>query len=1671
MQHDAPLNLKDTRLSFSDERIHDLIEAQVCKTPYAIAARFERHALTYTELNARANRLARHLRSLGVGPQSLVGLCVNRSLDMLVAVIAILKAGGAYVPLDPEHPPERLAYILGDARLSLLVTESYLKKDLRGATSPLCFLDEITRDLETRQDGDLNLRFSSKHLAYVIYTSGSTGKPKGTGIEHRSVTNLLYSMQSKPGILPTDVVLAATTLTFDISVAELFLPLTVGACVCIFKPLMAADNHRLATLLDETGATFMQGTPATWRLLLNSGWRPGRGQKLICGGEAMTPDLARKLLERSSSLWNMYGPTETTVWSSLHEVESADGVIPIGRPLANTSLYVLSETLEDVANGATGELFIGGSGLSRGYLNQPALTAERFVPDPFCAHAGARMYRTGDLARFRSDGSVDYLGRADHQVKVRGYRIELGEVEAALSSHPALNLCAVTAGPDASGETQLVGYFVGNTPPDASALREFLKTKLPPYMIPAFLVRLDSMPLSPSGKIDRKALPAPERVGRNSGAPRVAPRNEIERALQEIWGEALRTERLGIHDHFFEIGGHSLIATQILTRIRSALHVDLAVKDLFDAPTIAGLAEVVQKRDRKEAPKAITRRKQETATPLSSSQESVWVADQLHPNSPLYNIARAVRMKGPLDTGALEKALNAIVARHSTLRTTYALRGGQLQQRVHALFSLDIKRDALNAISAQQREEELRLRLEREARRPFNLTVDLLIRATLFELEPDHHVLSIVMHHIASDGWSTEIFKRDLSAFYAHFAFGQPFQRPELPIEYTDFAVWQREQLPSGMDDELGFWKSKLGPAAPSLELPFCRPRPRRQTFAGALYRYAFKPDTCRGINHLGARESVTPFIVLLAGFQTLLHRYSGQRDISVGTPVAGRNRIETEELIGYFVNMVVLRSDLSGNPTFKEMLQRVRATAVDAYAHQSLPFSKVAEAAGVIHDRSRSPLFQAVFLYVYDSGRSWGLQNIQASSWDVDTGTSKYDLTLFVHEKPDGLEAVLEYNTDLYSEESMRHLLEHFEILMRGAVADPERRLADVTLSAEEEVKAILDASKEKCLHELVEEQAARWPDQTAVESSDRTLTYGELEHYANRWARELRLAGARPNTLTAVVMEKGWAQVMAVLAIHKSGAAYLPIDPELPLERIRFILDVGEVKQILTTTHVEARLKWPDGITRFVLDKEPVETNARPLKRAQTSRDLAYVIFTSGSTGKPKGVMMAHQGVVNTCLDLNYRYNLRRDDRALAVSSLSFDLSVYDIFGTLAAGATLVMPEPAGLKNPDALARRVQEERITVWSSVPAIMQMVVDATERRNAKLNSLRLVMLSGDWIPVALPDRVRKVTNKADIYSLGGATEASIWSVDYPIKDVRAEWKSIPYGRAMTNQTTYIYNESLERCPPGETGSLFIGGMGLAEGYWRDPEKTAERFFKHPQTGERLYRTGDLGRYMEDGNIEFLGRDDFQVKVNGFRIELGEIETGLETHSNVARAVVSAVGELQQSMQLIGYIVARRKPGPVASDLQTHLAATLPAYMIPTVFMELAELPLSSNGKVDRKALPRPQASSTNARNEEPAGTPLEQILAAIAGEVLQRERVGATGNLFELGANSLSVIQLVSRLRDTLEVELSLQSVFENPTVKGLAKLIGEDTEQLKRAEEIAELFMKLKAKAEMSAA
>jgi amino acid adenylation domain-containing protein len=1738
----------DTATDVTDCCIHELFEAQVQRTPEAIAFEFRGDELTYRELNCRANQVAHYLQTAVNAPEKLVGICMEPSVEMLVGLLGILKAGGAYVPLDPYYPYERLQFMVEDSRVPVVLSQASLVRgnELLGISSltrrsnpKIICLDSEWNVIAQQSGESLHNLNSSTNLAYVIYTSGSTGQPKGVQVAHQSLVNCLNSIAQKVGFRDKDVFYGVTTISFDIAALELYLPLLIGARVVLASREEVLDGKELAQRIRSSGVTVMQATPSTWRLLLDAGWRGREEFKILCGGEILSRRLADQLLDGGTEVWNLYGPTETTIWSTIAKVEPGEGPVPIGRPIANTRIYILDSYLQAVPVGVRGELYVGGSGLARGYFNRPELTAEKFITDPFSNQPGARLYRTGDLSRYRPDGNIEFLGRMDNQVKIRGHRIELDEIEFALNQHPALKEVVISSlfssprqveakvgvAPSGNGKQEggplslgsslkeeegseshhsVIAYLTPNAEkPSATELRRFLSHKLPEYMIPSSFVILDALPLTLNGKIDRSKLPPADGARPEIDQSFVEPRSELEELVTQIWCELLKCDRIGVHDNFFELGGHSLLATRVVARLRSNFGVDLPLRKFFELPTIAALTEYMDRLRCSSAGTSIppivpVDRNQ--PLPLSFSQRRLWYLQRVDPNLSAYNIPAAFRIRGDLDSSTLEQALTDVIARHEILRSCIKEVDGRPLQETAPNLRMRLPVTELTQLSNEQAENEANRLFHADARQLYDLGTAPLVRARLIKLSVDVHILIFNFHHIIADGSSLTIFYRELGQFYDASCEAKKLSLPALPVQYVDFAAWQQEWLNSdGFRVQLAYWKRQLVELPPPVELPTDFARPTYVSHRGARLTRQLSEASTTAVKAFSRQRGVTVFMMLFAAFNFLLSRITGQEDITVGSTLAGRNRSQTEGLIGFFINALPLRTDLSGDPTFKVLLERVRETCLDAYTHQEMPFEKIVEELRPSRDPGHNPIFDILFNVDDRSERTLTLTGCQVSKLAQPNPDAKFDLVIHAPEVDGKIELAIVYNTALFREVRIALLLEQWANVLAQAVSSPELPISRLSLITENskvllpDPTATLDDKWEGAIHEILAQHARRSPDELALVDPNQSWSYRDLNKCADRLANALIAAGIKPKDRIAIYAERNSSLVVAIFGILKSGAAFLILDPAYPAARTIDCLRVVQPKGWLQLSSIgewdelASYLDALDLLCRIKISHAKGEllqslvsfSDSAPSIRVGAD-DPAYIAFTSGSTGEPKAVLCRHGPITHFLPWQKEAFGLTENDVFGMLSGLAYSHLHRDVFTCVDLGATIFIPSSSESRSPDQLASWLERNAITVLHLTPALGQLL---TTGMRTRLPAVRRVFFGGDVLTMVDVARIREWAPNAIIGSFYGATETQRAVGYYEITDTdlldeRISNKAVPLGNGIKNVQILVLNKSGQLAGLGELGEVFVRSPHLAAGYIGDDGLTQRMFIISPFTNDpadRLYRTGELGRYMLHSNVEWAGRNDRRINIRGFRVEVEEIESVLNSHSAVKNAAVVLQTFQQKSYKtpesggsdfddrkykienpkadsrLVAFIATDEESQSLEDMLRLYLSARLPDYMVPAHFVIFSSLPLSPNGKIDYGALPPIRSSADSAATA--SSNDIEAKLQAIFAEVLGRSDIGIDDNFFRLGGHSLLAARAAARIGDAFSgLNLTLSDFLTAPTVQDLAGKIASSARQINTA-------------------
>ncbi|MGQ5897244.1 amino acid adenylation domain-containing protein, partial [Serratia sp. IR-2025] len=1637
--------------------LHRLFEAQVKRTPEAIAVTYGDDSLTYAELNTQSNRWAHRLVQLGVQPDSLVALCAGRGLPMLVGLLGILKAGGAYVPLDPAYSGERLQYILADSAPVLLLADELGRQALGDCEVPVLALEQpLTGESDDLQDVGVR----PAHLAYVIYTSGSTGKPKGVMVEHRQVARLFSATNAWFNFSAADRWCLFHSFAFDFSVWEIWGAWLYGGQLFIVPQAIARSAPDFYHFVCRSGITVLNQTPSAFKAFIQAQAHSEARQQLreiVFGGEMLKPcDLApwfARPENRQTRLINMYGITETTVHVTYRPLSAQDTAIttsPIGSRIPDLRLYLLGADGEPVPMGAIGELYVGGEGVARGYLNRPELTAERFLDDPFNRAPGARMYRTGDLARYLPGGDIEYLGRNDQQVKIRGFRIECGEVEAQLSTDPRVRSVAVDAIDDGDGGKRLVAWVVPAPEAEratlATGLRQHLQARLPDYMVPVAYVWLEALPLTGNGKLDKRALPVPQvdAYVREAYAP---PQGEAENLLAAIWRELLGVERVGRYDHFFELGGHSLMAVRLANRVQQAGW-QLPLQALFASPVLHVLAQALEVAPAQE-PQPILPVARDGELPLSFAQQRLWFLTQLEGMSETYHIPLALRLHGRLDRQALQHSLDALYARHESLRSRFITREDRPLVQILPANGLPLAFHDLRRHPAQAD-----TLCRQAATQPFDLTQGPLVRAALVRLADEEHLFLLTCHHIVSDGWSTGILLRELGALYGAVRRGDADPLPPLTLQYPDYAAWQRRYLtPERLAAQAQYWRETLIGAPALLTLPTDRPRPTVQSFSGGEVPIAIDAELTQALRQFSRQHGGTLFMTVLAAWSLVLARMAGQQELVIGTPEANRGRLETESLVGFFVSTLALRIDLRDDPDLPTLIARIRHTVLTAQENRDLPFEQVVELVNPPRHLGYTPLFQVMLAWQDGSVRDIPLPGLQAELAGLEYSAAKFDLTLDLADTGEGISGTLNFATALFDRATAERYGVYLVQALRAMTLNSPRSVSHIDLLPLAEREHLLhgwnrterDYPLDQTLAALFEQQVRRTPSATALVSGTESLSYAQLNARANRLAHALIARGVGPDSRVAVCAERGLNMVTALFGILKAGGAYVPLDPAYPGERLQYILQDADPVLLLADAAGRAALGEP-ATPQLALEAALPETLSaeNPAPRAQASH-LAYVIYTSGSTGKPKGAMNEHRGVVNRLVWMQEAYGLTAADTVLQKTPFGFDVSVWEFFWPLMVGARLVMAKPEGHKDPDYLSRAIEQYGVTTLHFVPSMLQSFL-ADGQAATRCGQVVRVMCSGEALPAALVAEFYRRLPQAELHNLYGPTEAAVDVTAWHCSR-EAERVSVPIGRPIANTRIYLLDERGQPVPLGAVGELYIGGVQVARGYLNRPELTAERFLSDPfAPGGRMYRTGDVARYLANGDIEYLGRNDQQVKIRGFRIECGEIEAALATHPAVREAVVDAraVGD---DKRLVAWVVpaADVAEETLAGALRQHVSAALPDYMVPSAWVVVAALPLSPNGKLDRRALPEPQGAQSQAAYEAPQGEH-ETLLAAIWRELLNVERVGRHDNFFELGGHSLLAVKLMAQLRRA-GWGANVQTLFSTPTLSALAQAMSAQGE------------------------
>jgi amino acid adenylation domain-containing protein len=1615
--------------------IIEAFESQVAVCSEAVALRFDDEAISFKTLNQRSNQIANYLKGLGIIKETLVAVCIERGTDMIAGILGILKAGGAYVPIDIDYPKERIRYILDDTGAKIILSSNTGSALLHDQNAMVVELDNEPL-IEIQSNENVNTIINQNQLAYVMYTSGSTGKPKGVMVEHGGVVNLAAGQAVALRLLPGMRTLQFASIGFDASCYEIFNTLLSGGCLVLCKKEAILSAEEFKKLLDKQKIELAVIPPSFQQAIADS---LGPIKTIVSAGEALNETTGRYLQSQGVRLINAYGPTESTVCATLtDEPIRTDKIIVIGRPIANTQIHIRTASGELSPIGVPGEICIGGVQVARGYLNQPELTKEKFINDPYSEGPNARLYRTGDQGRWLPDGNIEYLGRIDDQVKIRGYRIEPGEIEQVLLQHENVRQAVVLARADKQGTKRLTAYVVMDEAAyDKSGLQNYLGERLPEYMVPRLWVRLESLPLTPNGKTDKRALPEAEAGHEESYTE---PQTTTEKQLAKIWEELLGVEKIGARDNFFELGGHSLLAMRVISQVRRELNKELKIRDLFVYPIIADLAKQLEDEATAAAGstiKSISPRPE--YIPLSYSQERLWFIDRLE-GSVQYHIPAVLNLKGEVNIAALENALKTVVERHEVLRTVIREHEGQGYQYIKA------NNWTLKQSQSYDNNAELKAYISKEASKPFNLSQDDMLRAELITTGADSYVLLLVLHHIAADGWSMPVLVSELSKLYSSFSNNETSELKTPEIQYADYAIWQREYLDvANLQSKLSYWEEKLAGTA-TLELPTDHMRPAVQSSNGAVYEFTINKEVAEKLQKLSLEQGVTLYMTLLSIFKVLLYRYSGQEDICVGTAVANRDREEIGKLIGFFVNTLALRTNLNGEDAFTELLSKVKQTTLEAYSQQDVPFEKVVEAVVKERDLSRSPLFQVMFV-LQNTGTILALElgDIKIKGERAGDTSSKYDLSFNAEETKEGIRFVVEYNADLYEMATIARMAGHYAELVTSVTNEPStviNKLQLLSKAEEHELNFFNETTavypKEENIASLFEIQARATPTATALVFEGKTISYQILNEQSNRIANYLKSQGVTAETLVAICIERGVAMIAGILGILKAGAAYVPIDIDYPKERISYILEDTKATIVLSSG-ISRTILQDQNINIVTLDnnQEIQAQRSENLNIAIKPNQLAYIMYTSGSTGKPKGAMVEHGNVVSLVKNAGY-FNSNHNETLLVTGSPSFDATTFEDWSMLLNGGKLILCNDKDLFNSATLKNLIAQHKVTVmWFTSSWFNQLADDTPE----VLKGLNTILVGGEKLSVSHIKKIRAAYPHLKLVNGYGPTENTTFSLTYPITEVNRDG-IIPIGKPLNNRKAYILGPAHQLNPIGVFGEVWLAGAGVSRGYLNQPDLTSQKFIKDPFTdaGTMMYKTGDIGRWLADGNIEYRGRVDDQVKIRGYRVEPGEIENVLLQSGLVGQAVVLARPDKSGVNRLTGYFVA-----DAACDkqkLQEYLHTQMPDYMVPRLWVQMESLPLTANGKVNKRALPEAELSAVPAHGYVAARNEIEKQLTKIWQDLLGVNPIGIHDNFFELGGHSVLAMRVVHYIEKELFITIPISILFQFASINELSKYI-----------------------------
>jgi amino acid adenylation domain-containing protein/thioester reductase-like protein len=1648
--------------------LHHLIEQQAKITPNKCAIVHNNKSITYKELNEKANQLAYCLIDKGVKKESLVGICISRSIEQIIAIIGILKAGGAYVPIDPDYPKDFKVFLKRDTGIKIIIlnqlnTEDWLNNDIETINFEKGF-----NYMSKYKTENINININSKNIAYLIYTSGSTGSRKGVVVTHKNVISMLYAFNN---IAPMEKSLSGTLITsftFDVSVWEIFSNLCFSGTLHIMDPDLFTIADKFVNYIHDNNINSTYIPPFLLSDIaekFENKSLPLHLKRMLVGVEPIKQKVLQRFRNLSNQLYiiNGYGPTETTICCTFYKFDTSvnpEKITPIGTSLPNYEVYIVDENLELVPTGIPGEILVGGMGLTRGYHKRPELTAGRFIPNPFNRTPGARLYKTGDYAKYLDDGNIEFLNRKDFQIKIRGYRIELGEIESVLESNEEIKQSVVIVKETENNNKQLVAYIVPTKAEQirVEEVREYVTQKLPSYMAPSIYVILDEMPLTPNSKIDRKKLPDPVEYGISTTKEYVGAQTETQIKLSEIWTNLLGLKQVSINDNFFEIGGHSLLATQLISRIRDVFLFDISLQKIFELPNILDLSKYLDSIKQDDANKnnydiQVYPRTQDLE--LSFSQERLWFLDQLEQFSGAYNISSAMKLEGNISVPILEKSLNEIIKRHEVLRTTFITKNNKPIQIVHNELLLSIPVIVLTKMNKEEQEKQIKQIIHEETSYHFDLSTGPLLRVIVVNLNETQNILIITMHHIIVDGWSLGLLIKELSIIYNAFLKNKPSPLCDLPVQYADYAIWQRGWIKGEISEkQMNYWKEKLTGSPTVIELPLDKTRLKIQGYKGKREIFKIEKWKTEKIKQLSNTNNVTLFMTLLTIFKILLYRYSNQTDIVVGTPVANRKHSKIESLVGFFVNTLVLRTEVSGEISFKELVERVKKTTIEAYNNQDMPFEQIVEKVQPERSLSYSPLFQVMFILQNQRMEEFSLEGIEISQLESEHITSKFDITLTFSETEKGLIGNLEYNTDIFEESTIKRIMKHYERILESVINKPEERIDQIKLLSKEEEEEIIgkqsgetvEYPKDKCIHNMFEEQVERTPDRIAVEYKEEKLTYKELNERSNQLAHYLQENGVGPDVAVGLYTERSLEMVIGLLGILKAGGAYVPLDPLFPKDRLSYIINETKMSIIVTNKNGEDDLLKNKKVIYLSNEKENTQKwKTQNLNKRIKTNHLAYIIFTSGSTGNPKGVRINHNSLTNFLVSMKEKPGIKSEDRLLAITTISFDIAALEIYLPLITGSGLIVASRETVVDGNLLSKRIKESKITIMQATPSSWQMLLESDWEGDSKFKAL----CGGEALSKGLAEKLLKKCGS--LWNMYGPTETTIWSSIYEVKKERNEVNNevlVSIGKPINNTQFYVLDKNLQMVPYGVIGELYIGGEGISKGYYNRVEMTAEKFIPDlygKSSGKCLYKTGDYVKLLENGEMEFLGRMDHQVKIRGYRIELGEIESVLESNEEIKQSVVIVKATENNNKQLVAYIVPTKAKQIRVEEVREYVTQKLPSYMAPSIYVILDEMPLTPNSKIDRKKLPDPVEYGISTTKEYVGAQTETQIkLSEIWTNLLGLKQVSINDNFFEIGGHSFLATQLISRVHNEFDIKIPFNIIFQFPTVEALSNYIDK---------------------------